>query len=115
MSRKADVELVREVTAAIEAAIAANRRLEWLVIAGLIALFVVGLALLVYGALTQSWQLLVPGGLIQTAIVFPLRKLIALREENKALQILPQLMRLAEDDEAKALAAQLVKKLIEKV
>jgi hypothetical protein len=86
-----------------------------LVIAGLAALFVTGLALLVYGALTQVWQLLVPGGLIQTAIVFPLRKLIALREENKALQILPQLMRLAEDDEAKALAALLVKKLIEMV
>ena len=54
MSRKADVELVREVTAAIEAAIAANRRLEWFVIAGLVALFGVGLGLLVYGAVAQT-------------------------------------------------------------
>jgi hypothetical protein len=115
MSRKTEAELVREVTTAIEVAIAANRRLEWLVIAGLASVFIIGLALLVYGALTQIWQLLIPGGLIQTAIVLPLRKLISLREENKALQILPQLMRLAEDDEAKALAALLVKKLIEKV
>lgn len=84
-------------------------------IAALIALFAVGLALLVYGAITHVWQLLVPGGLIQTAIILPLRKLISLREENKTLQILPQLMRLAEDEEAKALAALLVKKLIEKV
>lgn len=115
MPRKANAQLVREVTEAIEAAIASNRRLERAVIAGLCLLFVVGLALLVYGALVQAWQLLVPGGLIQTAIVLPIRKLIALREENKALQILPQIMRLAEDDEAKALAAELVKKLIEKV
>ena len=115
MSRKADVEIVREVTAQIEAAIAANRRQEWIVIGSLIALFVVGLSLLVYGAVIQAWQALVPGGLIQTVVIFPIRKLIALREENKALQILPQLMRLAEDDEAKALAARLVKKLIEKV
>jgi hypothetical protein len=49
------------------------------------------------------------------AIVFPLRRLISLREQNKALQILPQLMRLADTTEAKALAAELVKKLIEKV
>ncbi|MBY0460178.1 MAG: hypothetical protein K2V38_22915 [Gemmataceae bacterium] len=102
-------------TKVIEDAIVSNRRLEWFVIAGLVALFVVGLALLVYGTLAQAWQLLVPGGLIQTAIIFPLRKLIALREENKALQILPQLMRLAESDESKALATLLVKKLIEKV
>ena len=95
--------------------ISTNRRQEWLVTSSLVALFVVGLSLLVYGALIQAWQVLVPGGLIQTAVLFPIRKLITLREENKALQILPQLMRLAEDEEAKVLAALLVRKLIEKV
>ena len=115
MSKKSDAEVVREVTARIDAAIAANRRQEWLVILSLLALFFVGLGLLVYGAAIQAWQFLVPGGLLQMAIVFPIKRLVALREENKALQILPQLMRLADTGEAKILAAALVKKLIEKV
>lgn len=102
-------------TACIEAAIAKNRRQEWVVVGSLLALFATGLALLVYGAATQAWQVLAPGGLIQSAIVFPIRRLIRLREENKTLQILPQLMRLADTKEAKALAARLVQKLIEKM
>lgn len=110
-----DARVVREVTACIEAATAKNRRQEWVVIGLLVALFVTGLGLLVYGAWTQAWGLLVPGGLIQITIVFPLRGLIKLREENRTLQVLPQLMRLAETKEAKVLAAELVRRLIGKV
>jgi hypothetical protein len=47
MSKKAEAEVVREVTTRIDAAIAANRRQEWTVIIALLALFLVGLALLV--------------------------------------------------------------------
>ena len=115
MSRKTDGEVVREVTASIDRAIAKNRRQEWVVIGVLVSLFAVGLGLLVFGAVTQTWALLAPGGLIQMAIVVPIRTLIRLREENKALLILPQLMRLADTKEAKALAAKLVQRLIEKV
>jgi hypothetical protein len=115
LSRKDDAEVIREVTASIEEAIAKNRRHELLVIAALLAMFLVGLGLLVYGAVAPAWQLLVPGGLVQLAIVFPVRKLIRLREENQTLRILPQLMRLATSQEAKRLAAELVRKLIEKV
>jgi len=110
-----DAKVVREVTGCIDAAIAKNRRQEWVVIGVLVALFTTGLGLLVYGAWTQTWGLLVPGGLIQVTIVLPLRWLIKLREENRTLQILPQLMRLAETKEAKVLAADLVRRLIEKV
>ena len=92
-----------------------NRYTECIVIAILVALFVVGLGLLIYGALIQRWELLVPGGLVQLIIYFPIRRLIRLREDNMRLQILPQLLRLAESKEAKQLAAKLVKKLIEKV
>ena len=108
-------EVVREVTACIERAIAKNRRQEWTVVGVLLALFATGLGMLVYGAVSQTWALLGSGGLIQVTIVFPVYRLIRLREENMRLQILPQLMRLAATNEAKALAAQLVRRLIEKV
>jgi hypothetical protein len=58
----------------------------------LLALFVTGLGLLVYGAVSQTWALLASGGLVQITIVFPIYRLIHLREENMRLQILPQLM-----------------------
>lgn len=115
MSKKDTAEVVREVTACIEAAIAKNRRQEWIVIGVLLALFAIGLGLLVLGAVSQTWALLAPGGLVQVTIVFPISRLIRLREDNMRLQILPQLMRLAETNEAKVLAAQLVRRLIEKV
>ncbi len=82
--------------------------------AALVALFLLGLGLLVFGAFLERWQLLVPGGIVQITIVFPLRHLIKLREENVRLQILPQLMRLADTREAKLLAAKLVKRLTER-
>jgi hypothetical protein len=115
VSKKDQSEVVREVTTCIEAAIAKNRRQEWIVTGVLLALFVTGLGLLVYGALTRTWPLLASGGLVQITIVFPILRLIRIREENMRLQILPQLMRLAETAEAQALAARLVQRLIEKV
>jgi len=115
VSKKDDAEVTREVTACIETALGKNRRQEWIVISVLLALFVTGLGLLVYGAATQTWVLLASGGLVQITIVFPIYRLIQLREENVRLQILPQLMRLAETKEAKLLAARLVQRLIEKV
>ena len=52
---------------------------------------------------------------MQIILFFPVRKLIQLREDNMRLRILPRLMRLADSEEAKLLAARLVKRLIEKV
>ena len=73
MSKKDDAEAVREVTSCIDAAIEKNHRQEWVAIGVLVALFLTGLGLLVYGALAQVWQLLIPGGLAQLTIVLPLR------------------------------------------
>ena len=115
MSKKEDAEVVREVTRCIDAAISKNRRQEWLAIGTLVGLFLVGLGLLVYGAVVQAWQLLIPGGITQLTIALPLRWLVKLREENRTLLILPQLMRLAETKEAKALAAELVRRLMERM
>jgi hypothetical protein len=52
---------------------------------------------------------------LQVVIVLPLRWLIKLREVNVRLQIPPQLLRLADTEEAKVLAAKLINRLIEQV
>ncbi len=81
----------------------------------LVALFVAGLGLIFHGAVILSWHLLAPGGILQLVIVFPIRRLIKLREDNMRLQILSQLFRLADSQEANVLAAKLVNRLIEQV
>jgi hypothetical protein len=109
---KREDELIREVMAEMAKAFEVARRRERLETVAILLLFVVGLGLLVFGAVTQAWQLLVPGGLVQASIVVPLQRLVKLRAEQLTLQLLPQLMRLADSQEAKELAARLVKKLI---
>lgn len=115
MSKKSDAEVIQQVTEYIVEAVEKNRRSEHLVILVLVVMIGTGLGLVAYGALNRSWELLAPGGLTQLLVFFPIRKLIQLREDNMRLQILPQLMRLAETKEAKTLAAKLVRRLIEKV
>ncbi len=115
MVRKTDAEVVQEVGERIDVAIRQNRGQERIIVVLLVMLFVSGLGLVVWGAATKAWSLLAPGGLLQLAIVFPLRRLIKLREDNMRLQILPQLLRLADSQEAKLLAAKLVNRLIEQV
>ena len=115
MRKKSDTEVIREVESCIDAAIEKNLHTERIVIGVLVSLFAVGLGLMVYAAISQRWQLLVPGSLLQIILFFPIRKLIQLREDNMRLRILPQLMRLADSEQAKLLAARPVKRLIEKV
>jgi hypothetical protein len=115
LRKKPDTEVIREVEACIDAAIEKNRHMERIVIGVLVTLFVVGLGLMAYAAVSQRWELLVPGSFVQIILFFPIRRLIQLREDNMRLRILPQLMRLADSEEAKLLAARLVKRLIEKV
>ena len=115
MAKKADADVVREVTARIDTTITENRRSERVIVVSLLLLFSVGLGLIIWGASIGSWELLVPGGILQLTVAFPVRRLIKLREDNVRLQIIPQLLRLAEEGEGKALAAKLVNRLIEQV
>ena len=115
MAKKADADVVREVTARIDTTIADNRRSERIIIAALLLLFGVGLGLIILGASIGRWELLVPGGILQLTVAYPVRRLIKLREDNVRLQILPQLLRLAEEGEGKALAAKLASRLIDQV
>jgi ABC-type uncharacterized transport system permease subunit len=115
MTKKTDAEVVREVTARIDATIAQNQRSEHVIIGVLLALFAVGITRMIWGALIGRWELLAPGGLAQLTIAFPVRRLIKLREDNFRLQIIPQLLRLAETEQGKALAAKLAERLIDQV
>lgn len=112
---KKDDALIEQVAAAIAEANAKNGQRERFEIALLLILFLGGLGLLIGGALTQVWELLVPGGAIQITMIWPIRQIMRLREDKMRLQIVLQLLKLSTSKEAKALAAQLVKKLIEKV
>jgi hypothetical protein len=115
MPRKDDAAVIREVTAVIDAAIAANRRSERVIVLVLIALFAVGLTLILWGAYLGKWQFLVPGGILQLTIAYPVKRLIKLREDNVRLQIILQMLRLAAPNQAEVLAAQLIERLIKQV
>lgn len=115
MTKADDARVIREVTERIDLAISQNRHRERVVIGTLLALFAVGLGLIGWGAWTGRAALLVPGGILQMTVAWPVRRLIKLREDNMRLQIIPQLLRLAETKESKALAAKLVERLIGQV
>ncbi len=115
MSAKSDAEVVREVSERVDAALSKNHRTEIVIVVVLVLLFLTGIGLVAYGAAVQRWEFLVPGGLAELAIVFPIRQLVKLRADNVRLQIIPQLLRLADNPQAKALAAKLIERLIEQV
>ncbi len=110
-----DRDVISLVTARIDLAIDQNRRQEWIIYAVLVILLIVGLGLIVGGALSGNWWFLAPGTILQLLVVLPIRRLIELRADNLRLQILPELLRLASTAEAKRLAASLVKQLINKI
>jgi hypothetical protein len=112
---KRDDEIIEKVTKAIEEANATNRRHELLELALLVILFFSGMTLLLLGAGLPRWELLVPGSIVQLMTIWPLRQIAKLREDKMRLRIVLQLMRLATSKEAKVLAAQLVRRLIEQV
>jgi hypothetical protein len=112
---KKDDETIELVARAIAEANEKNRQRERLEIVLLMALFLGGLGFLIAGALADRWELLVPGGFLQFMTAWPLRQIAKLREDKTRLQIVLQLLKLAASKEAKVLAAELVRKLIEQV
>src|SRR5438067_315605 len=115
MTAKSDAEVVREVSERIDTALSKNHRTEVVILVVLVLLFLIGLGLMVYGAAIQHWEFVAPGALAELAIGFPIRQLVKLRGDNLRLQIIPQLLRLADTPQAKALAYRLIEKLIEQV
>ena len=115
MSKKDDAEVIREVSARIDATLAENRRSERVIIGVLLVLFASGLVFIIWGAVSGRWELMVPGGILQLTVAYPVRRLIKLHDDNVRLQILPQLLRLAAEEESKALAGKLISRLIDQV
>lgn len=113
MVTRARDQIVHEVAGYVDEAIRKNRRSEWLIAGLLVAQFVAGLALLTAGAALDRWALIVPGGLLSSLLFWPVQKLIRLRANNLRLQLLPELLRLAETKQAQQLAAKLIDRLIE--
>jgi hypothetical protein len=57
----------------------------------------------------------VSGGIVELAILMPIRELVKLRRENLRLEILPQLIRLADTANRKKLVFDLITRLIEQI
>lgn len=108
-------QVVRDVNDRVDGAIRENQRRERIIVCVLIILFLAGIGLTIYGAIIRHWEILAPGAVMQCMVIFPVRRLIRLREDNIRLQILPQLLRLADEGRAKTLAARLVQRLIDQV
>lgn len=115
MAKQGDPDVIHRVKARIDEAISKNRATLRIYVVLLVGLFTVGLGLMVFGAVTQELVLLAPGSIVQLATYLPLRKLIQVREDDMRLQIIPQLLELADTKQAKVLAAKLVDRLIEKL
>jgi hypothetical protein len=110
-----DVDVVREVTDVIQGALNRNRRIETILIAILAGIAFTGVGLLVYGASIRSWEVALPGSISELAIVMPIRYLTRLRQENLRLEVIPQLIRLADTANRKKLVFDLISRLIEQI
>jgi hypothetical protein len=98
-----------KVKACVTAAIAKNERVEWVIVWLLVVQFITGTGLLVFGAVTQRWEGLVPGALIDAMLVLPLRQLMKLHRYNVLLSTVPTMLILAETPGTKKLATQWLK------
>ena len=110
------MEVLPRIRSRIDEALGQNRRDAGLIAALLVAMFVVALGLILYGAAVDQWAMIAPGGLLQILILFPVRRLTKLREGNLMLQVVPDLLVLLEDTpEGRAMAVKMIEKLIERV
>lgn len=110
-----DVDVVREVTDTIQRALQRNRRIETTLLALLGGIGVTGIGFLISAVYTGRWELGVSGGIVELAVIMPIRELVKLRRENLRLEVLPQLIRLADNANRKKLVFDLVSRLIEQI
>jgi hypothetical protein len=110
-----DVEVVREVTDTIQKALQRNRRIETTLLALLGGIGLTGIGLLASAIFTARWELAISGGIVELAVLMPIRELVKLRRENLRLEVLPQLIRLADTANRKKLVFDLISRLIEQI
>jgi hypothetical protein len=107
-----DAEVVRDVAHHVQAAIGRNRRTETSLIVLVFVVAVSGLSLLWAALFRQQWMMAMPGSLCELAVGWPIRELFKLRRENIRLEILPQLMRLADDAGERKLFLKAIERLV---
>ena len=107
--------LIADVERRIDQALEENRRRERVVTGLLVALFVSGIGLLVYAAAVRYWPLLFAGLFLNVLVIWPIQRMIELRSEALRLQIVPQMLRLANTRDQKELAVLLTRKLIQQI
>lgn len=111
----ADADVVREVTQHVEDAIRENRRIETVLMFMLVTLFIVGVGLMIFGAILRQGLVILPGSICELAIAWPIWSLVKLRQENIRLAILPQLMRMADGKDEKRLTMKFIETLIKQI
>jgi hypothetical protein len=109
------VDVVREVTDTIQAALKRNRWIETTLLSLLGGIGLTGIGFLVTALFTARWELAASGGIVELAILMPIRELVKLRRENLRLEILPQLIRLADTANRKKPVFDLITRLIEQI
>lgn len=115
MSEPSDAQVIKEVEARIEEAIHRTRWQKTLIILLSAILLLVGLCLIVYGAIRRNWLAIAPGALLQAMIYFPLNRLVKIKAEEMRLLVLPRMLRLASKSRAKQLAYKLIEELVGQV
>jgi uncharacterized ion transporter superfamily protein YfcC len=110
-----DAELAREVTGFIDEAIRKNRRIESFLLVLLVGLSASGIALMIYGAISERWFAATLGAACFLVIGLLLRSLIRLREEDVRLALLPSMVRLANSPGEKRSVTKFVEALIGRI
>ena len=112
MPKKSRDTVTREVNDRIDGVVRDNRRLERLIAGVVVAQAAVGLGLVVAGAFLGRWEVAAPGGGLAVLLIWPIKVLISIKDDNNRLRLLPELLRLAEEAESKRLAAEHVERMI---
>lgn len=116
MPRKSRENVIREVNDRVDAVVRDNRRLERLVDVLVLILLPGGLLLTAAAAVQGRWYAAAAlCGVVLAAVVRLVRIRVALQYENNRLQLLPELLRLAEEADAKRLATEHVEHMLERM
>lgn len=88
-----------------------NKKIVWVVIIMALAIFVVGLLLLIIGFKSRDWRVLTPSAIITGLLYWPIKTLLKIRKENIEIAVVPALVKTLPPEKA----AEEIIKLIEKI
>ena len=106
------VAAIDEINSRIDEALDRARRLENIVISMAAVLFLTGLAVFVAGFILERDFAIITGAVLQSSVLWPVKKLIEIRDQNIRLGVIPSLTKTISDDRAQATV---LMKLIEKI